>query len=85
LDKLPKQQDVLELRKLEEGHDLSPTQVVLFQELELFNNVLAVIEVTLKLLLQGLKGEIGMNVELDELSNSLYNNFLPSKWARRAP
>jgi dynein heavy chain len=26
-----------------------------------------------------------MNAELDSLSSSLYNNFLPEKWAAQAP
>jgi dynein heavy chain len=34
---------------------------------------------------RALKGEIGMSQELDNLSNSLYNGFLPSIWARLAP
>jgi len=32
-----------------------------------------------------LKGEIGMSAELDELSNSIFNGFLPAIWARLAP
>lgn len=37
------------------------------------------------MLLKGLKGEIGMSSALDELANSLYNNFLPRSWANKAP
>ena len=61
LSKLPKKQDVLELRKAEGDRDLAPTKVVLFQELDLYNAVLHVMKETLTLLLKGLKGEIGMN------------------------
>jgi hypothetical protein len=32
---------------------------------------------TLTLLLRGMKGEIGMNDQLDAIAFSLYNNFLP--------
>lgn len=34
---------------------------------------------------KALKGEIGMSAELDELSNSIFNGFLPAIWARLAP
>jgi dynein heavy chain len=39
----------------------------------------------LKNLQRALKGEIGMNEELDLLGDSLFNGFLPSMWARLAP
>lgn len=42
-------------------------------------------KVTLTLLLKGLKGEIGMNDQLDAIAFSLYNNFLPKAWADKAP
>jgi hypothetical protein len=51
----------MELRKAEGDRDLAPTKVVLFQELDLYNNVLKVIKETCELLLKGLSGEIGMN------------------------
>ena len=34
---------------------------------------------------RALKGEIGMSTELDELSVSLFNGFLPLMWRRLAP
>jgi len=34
---------------------------------------------------RALKGEIGMNNELDGLSTSLFNGFLPGSWASKAP
>ena len=34
---------------------------------------------------QALAGEVGMSVELDELSKSLYNGHLPSIWRALAP
>merc|ERR1711990_99712 len=85
LAKLPKVQDVMELRKAEGDRDLAPTKVVLFQELDLYNAVLKIMSETLQLLLKGLKGEIGMNDQLDAIAFSLYNNFLPEAWANKAP
>jgi dynein heavy chain, axonemal len=34
---------------------------------------------------RALKGEIGMSSDLDELSVSLFNGFLPAMWRRLAP
>jgi dynein heavy chain len=34
---------------------------------------------------RALLGEIGMSTELEELSNSLYNGFLPGVWSTLAP
>ena len=41
--------------------------------------------ITLANLRQALKGEIGMNAELDDLFISLFNGFLPASWRRLAP
>ena len=37
------------------------------------------------IIIQALAGEVGMSVELDELSKSLYNGHLPSIWRALAP
>ena len=37
------------------------------------------------LLIQALKGEVGMSNELDELARALFNGQLPSMWRRLAP
>jgi dynein heavy chain, axonemal len=72
------------LRKEREG-DISPTLVVLFQELERFNKLILKIQASLINLKRALKGEIGMSVELDDLSSSLFLSFLPGMWSRLAP
>lgn len=84
LEKLPPVWDVIFLRKEREG-DISPTLVVLFQELERFNKLILKIASSLSNLKRALKGEIGMSVELDDLSNSLFLSFLPGMWSRLAP
>lgn len=76
--KIPVPYDVLAFRK-EAGIEISPTKVVLFQELERFNRLIVRIKETLKNLKRALKGEIGMNSDLDDISFSLFNGFLPSK------
>ena len=59
--------------------ELPPTLVVLFQELERFNTLIQRMSDSLANLRRALKGEIGMSSDLDELSLSLFNGFLPSK------
>ena len=64
---------------------MTPTKVVLFQELERFNRLIEKITGTLSNLQRALKGEIGMSSELDDLAISLFNGFLPNMWRRLAP
>eukprot|EP01015_Nassula_variabilis_P031722 TRINITY_DN7218_c0_g1_i8.p1 TRINITY_DN7218_c0_g1~~TRINITY_DN7218_c0_g1_i8.p1 ORF type:complete len:428 (+),score=99.42 TRINITY_DN7218_c0_g1_i8:162-1445(+) len=84
LSKLPKIYDVLAYRK-EAGDVIQPTKVVLFQELERYNKLIERIQETLTNLIRALKGEIGMSSELDDLSSSLFNGFLPDLWRKLAP
>ena len=62
-----------------------PTQVVLLQELERWNRVVLKMRSSLRDLQKALSGEIGMSVELDALSVSLFNGQLPAMWARMNP
>lgn len=64
---------------------LTPTNVVLLQELERFNNLVKRMSLSLVNLQRALAGEVGMSNELDELAKSLYNGQLPSMWRSLAP
>ncbi|CAD5121743.1 DgyrCDS10220 [Dimorphilus gyrociliatus] len=64
---------------------LKPIAVVLFQELERFNLLREKIFRTLSELKRAIKGEDGMNEELDEVSSSLINDQIPNSWKRLAP
>ena len=64
---------------------LSPTEVVLYQEMDRFKTLSEKIQTSLNNLLRALSGRIGMNAELDDLAYSLYNSFLPGPWAGLAP
>ena len=80
--KLPPLFDVLGKRKEATerySEEMPPTLVVLFQELERFNILIQRMSDSLINLRRALKGEIGMSGDLDELSLSLFNGFLPSK------
>lgn len=76
--------DVVALRK-ERGIDISPSTVVLFQELERFSKLIIKVSDTLANLKKAINGEIGMNAELDNLSVSLFNGFLPDSWRKLTP
>ncbi|XP_070572584.1 dynein axonemal heavy chain 10-like isoform X2 [Ptychodera flava] len=82
--KLPEQFDLDKIRK-RFGLEISPTTVVLLQELERFNKLLARMSRSLNELQRALKGEVGMSSELDDVSRSLFNGQIPSIWRRLAP
>ncbi|PNH08033.1 Dynein-1-alpha heavy chain, flagellar inner arm I1 complex [Tetrabaena socialis] len=81
--KIPEPFDLPQLRK--ELGAPSPTQVVLLQELERWNGVLAVMVSSLRDLQRALSGEIGFSSRLEELASSLFNGKLPAMWARLNP
>nr|WAW84832.1 axonemal dynein heavy chain 10 [Halisarca dujardinii] len=64
---------------------MTPTTVVLLQELERYNNLIKRMRLSLAQLQKALAGEVGMSVELDELARALYNGQLPSMWRVLAP
>jgi len=64
---------------------ISPTTVVLLQELERWNKLVVRMQESLAELLKALAGLVGMSAELDDLSVSLFNGTLPAAWRRLAP
>lgn len=81
--KIPEPFDLPQLRK--EMGAPSPTQVVLLQELDRWNGVLAVMVSSLRDLQRALAGEIGFSSRLEELASALFNGKLPAMWARLNP
>ncbi|KAM8866758.1 dynein axonemal heavy chain 10 isoform 2-T2 [Synchiropus picturatus] len=67
------------------GADISPTSVVLLQELERFNTLLERMKRSLSELQRALLGDVGMSTELDELSRALFNGHIPAIWRKLAP
>lgn len=55
------------------GADIEPILVVLLQEMDRYNKLTAKMIMTMKDLQRAFKGEIGMNAELEVISNQLYN------------
>ena len=82
--KLPKEfaLDVIH-KKFEDK--ITPTTIVLLQELERYNKLIKRMNTSLAQLQKALAGEVGMSVELDDLAKSLYNGQLPSMWRSLAP
>ncbi|KAM6052185.1 dynein axonemal heavy chain 10 [Chlamydotis macqueenii] len=67
------------------GPDLSPTTVVLLQELECFNKLITRMAKSLAELQRALAGEVGMSSELDDVARALFNGQIPGIWRRLAP
>uniref|UniRef100_A0A3Q0RTU3 Uncharacterized protein n=1 Tax=Amphilophus citrinellus TaxID=61819 RepID=A0A3Q0RTU3_AMPCI len=67
------------------GTDISPTSVVLLQELERFNKLVFRMQLSLTELQRALAGEVGMSSELDEVARSLFNGHIPAIWKKLAP
>lgn len=64
---------------------MSPTIIVLLQELERFNKLISTMKRTLVQLQKALAGEIGMDSVLDNVAYSLFNGQLPNVWRKLAP
>ncbi|XP_022608125.1 dynein heavy chain 10, axonemal [Seriola dumerili] len=83
-NKLPKVFDMDVIRK-KFGMDISPTSVVLLQELERFNKLVVRMQRSLAELQRALAGEVGMSNELDEVARALFNGHIPAIWKKLAP
>jgi dynein heavy chain len=82
-EKVPPPVDMLVTRK--KYGKPTPIQIVLLQELERFNLLCVTMTSSLRSLQRALVGEIGMSDKLDALGTSLYNGYLPTMWAIKAP
>ncbi|KAF7232412.1 hypothetical protein EG68_10350, partial [Paragonimus skrjabini miyazakii] len=85
LIRLPPLFDVESLRKKHMGTEISPTIIVLMQELDRFNLILAKMLSSLRDLKKALAGKIGMSEELDDVARCLANGLLPATWRRLVP
>ncbi|KAL0193509.1 hypothetical protein M9458_011805, partial [Cirrhinus mrigala] len=82
--KLPEVFDLDVIRK-KLGLEISPTSVVLLQELERFNKLILRMSRSLAELQRALAGEVGMSSELDEVARALFNGQIPVIWRKLAP
>ncbi|KAG8456021.1 hypothetical protein GDO86_001999 [Hymenochirus boettgeri] len=84
VNKLPQIFDLDQIRK-NFGLEITPTTVVLLQELERFNKLIVRMSRSLAELQRALAGEVGMSSELDEVARALFNGQIPNIWRRLAP
>ncbi|XP_043967273.1 dynein axonemal heavy chain 10 [Gambusia affinis] len=83
-NKLPELFDMDVIRK-KFGTEISPTTVVLLQEIERFNKLVVRMQLSLAELQRALAGEVGMSSELDEVARALFNGHIPGIWKKLAP
>ncbi|XP_059533127.1 dynein axonemal heavy chain 10 [Myotis daubentonii] len=83
-NKMPKVFD-LDLVRRHLGANITPTSVVLLQELERFNKLLVRMSRSLAELQRALAGEVGMSSELDDVARSLFIGNIPHIWRKLAP
>uniref|UniRef100_A0A3B3Z281 Dynein axonemal heavy chain 10 n=1 Tax=Poecilia mexicana TaxID=48701 RepID=A0A3B3Z281_9TELE len=85
-NKLPELFDMDVIRK-KFGTGISPTTVVLLQEIERFNKLVSTSRSFPMPLFspQALAGEVGMSSELDEVARALFNGHIPGIWKKLAP
>ncbi|XP_040982062.1 LOW QUALITY PROTEIN: dynein heavy chain 10, axonemal [Aquila chrysaetos chrysaetos] len=83
-NKIPQVFDLDQIRK-GFGPDITPTTVVLLQELERFNKLIIRMAKSLAELQRALAGEVGMSTELDDVARALFNGQIPGIWRRLAP
>jgi dynein heavy chain, axonemal len=84
LKKLPTAFEIWKIKK-SFAMNVTPTLIVLLQELERFNRLVNRMLITLSLLRKALAGEIGMDVNLDNIATSIFNGQIPDDWRKLCP
>lgn len=84
LKKLPPPFEIWRIKK-SFAMNITPTLIVLLQELERFNSLLGRMQNSLTLLRKALAGEIGMDLNLDNIATSIFNGQISDDWRKLAP
>lgn len=84
MDKLPKDFDIDAASKKHPLMYEESMNTVLQQELLRFNKLLQEVRSSLVNIGKAIKGEVVMSMELEQLSNSLFDNMVPALWAKKA-
>uniref|UniRef100_A0A8C4ZK88 Uncharacterized protein n=1 Tax=Gadus morhua TaxID=8049 RepID=A0A8C4ZK88_GADMO len=82
VEKLPEDFNMLEL--LARAEERTPYQVVALQECERMNFLTQEMRRTLHELALGLKGELTMTGDMEDLQNAIFLDVLPESWTKRA-
>ncbi|VDM32164.1 unnamed protein product [Hydatigera taeniaeformis] len=85
LSRLPMPFDVISLRKKHMVGEISPTLVVLIQEVDRFNLILREMRSSLRELQRAIAGEVGMSAEMDDVAACLGRGSIPFSWRRLVP
>ncbi|KAL9652089.1 hypothetical protein ABK040_015890 [Willaertia magna] len=81
LGKLPEPFDLEKVQRKYPTDYNESMNTVIAQEVVRYNRLLKVVIGSLKEILKALKGQVVMSEELENMSNSIYNNFVPEMWA----
>ncbi|XP_073516352.1 dynein axonemal heavy chain 9 isoform X1 [Phyllobates terribilis] len=82
LEKLPEEFNITEL--MAKAEERTPYIVVAFQECERMNMLTREIKRSLKELNLGLKGELTMTSDMENLQNAIFLDMVPDSWTKRA-
>ncbi|XP_029978186.1 dynein axonemal heavy chain 9 [Sphaeramia orbicularis] len=82
MEKLPEEFNMVEL--LAKAEDRTPYQVVALQECERMNMLIQEIRRSLRELNLGLKGELTMTSDMENLQNAIFLDLVPDSWTKRA-
>uniref|UniRef100_H2ZKB7 AAA+ ATPase domain-containing protein n=1 Tax=Ciona savignyi TaxID=51511 RepID=H2ZKB7_CIOSA len=82
LEKLPEEFNIVEL--LSKVEDRTPYIVVAFQECERMNILTKELRQSLKQLDLGLKGELTITSDMEELESAMFFDSVPESWTKRA-
>lgn len=79
-EKIPGDFDITEIIK-KFAKDTSPLKVVLFQETERYNKLINKLRSSINLLKKGIKGEVVITPELEDIMSAIFENKVPTSWA----
>ncbi|KAM7382161.1 hypothetical protein PAMA_012837 [Pampus argenteus] len=82
MEKLPEEFNMAEL--LGKAEERTPYQVVALQECERMNHLTQEIRRSLRELSLGLKGELTMTSDMENLQNAIFLDLVPESWTKRA-
>ncbi|KAK6170907.1 hypothetical protein SNE40_019193 [Patella caerulea] len=84
VEKLPEEFNMLEIMGKVSLEERTPYIVVAFQECERMNMLTSEIRRSLKELDLGLKGELTITADMEDLSNALFLDTIPETWNKKA-
>ncbi|WAR03796.1 DYHC-like protein [Mya arenaria] len=84
LEKLPEEFNMIEIMGKVPPEERTPYVVVAFQETERMNGLTSQIRRSLKELDLGLKGELTITADMEELGNALFLDMVPASWSVKA-